>query len=117
MPPPPPSALRRRMREHDYVVADYIPALFESQSAGDHNADFADQLAAVRALPPPALLAAELARTLVDTTPPLRSRPRRRPRATRAAALDEYRNGDPGRRHGWRASSPTCRARQAYSTF
>lgn len=61
-----PGALRRRMREHGFVVADYIPAFFESR-AGDHEAGFEDQLAAVRALPP-ALLAAELAQTLVDTT-------------------------------------------------
>ncbi|WP_250287112.1 ArsR/SmtB family transcription factor [Streptomyces atroolivaceus] len=61
-----PVALRRRMREIGFVVADYIPTFFESL-AGDHDADFADQLAAVRALPP-ALLAAELAQTLIDTT-------------------------------------------------
>ncbi|MFI7005499.1 DUF5937 family protein [Streptomyces sp. NPDC050145] len=61
-----PAALRRGMREHDFVVADYIPAFFESR-AGGHDATFEDQLAAVRALPP-ALLAAELAQTLVDTT-------------------------------------------------
>ncbi|MFJ4961737.1 Helix-turn-helix domain protein [Streptomyces sp. ADI96-02] len=61
-----PAALRRRMREERFVVSDYIPAFFESR-AGDHDAGFADQTAAVRALPP-ALLAAELAETLVDTT-------------------------------------------------
>ncbi|MFF3257322.1 DUF5937 family protein [Actinacidiphila glaucinigra] len=89
-----PAALRRRMRGHDFVVADYIPALFESRT-GDHDADFADQLAAVRGLPP-ALLAAELARTLVDTT--------RHTgddlvddRATRDAVLTEYRKSDPSR--------------------
>ncbi|WP_242572057.1 DUF5937 family protein, partial [Streptomyces sp. NP-1717] len=61
-----PAVLRRRIREHGLAVADYIPAFFESR-AGDHDADFEDQLVAVRALPP-ALLAAELAQTLVDTT-------------------------------------------------
>ncbi|MFI0914829.1 ArsR/SmtB family transcription factor [Streptomyces abikoensis] len=61
-----PAALRRRMREQGFLVADYIPAFFESR-AGDHDADFADQLSAVRTLPP-AVLAVELARTLVDTT-------------------------------------------------
>ncbi|MFE9776983.1 DUF5937 family protein [Streptomyces sp. NPDC005775] len=61
-----PAALRRRMRENGSVVADYVPGFFESL-AGDHDADFADQLAAVRTLPP-ALLAAELAQTLIDTT-------------------------------------------------
>ncbi|MEV7426644.1 DUF5937 family protein [Streptomyces sp. NPDC091212] len=60
-----PAALRRKMREHGFVVADYIPALFESR-AGDHDADFEDQLAAVRALSPD-LVAAELAQTLIDT--------------------------------------------------
>ncbi|MFH8842075.1 DUF5937 family protein [Streptomyces sp. NPDC017868] len=89
-----PAALRRRMREYDFVVADHIPALFESRT-GDHDADFADQLAAVRDLPP-ALLAAELARTLVDTTrhtgDDLVDDP-----ATRDAVLTEYRDSDPGR--------------------
>ncbi len=61
-----PAALRRQIREHGFVVSDYIPAFFESR-AGDHDADFEDQLVAVRALPP-ALLAAELAQTLIDTT-------------------------------------------------
>ncbi|KND39655.1 ArsR/SmtB family transcription factor [Streptomyces acidiscabies] len=60
------AVMRRRMREHGFVVADYIPAFFESR-AGDHDTDFADQLTAVRALPP-GLLAAELAQTLIDTT-------------------------------------------------
>ncbi|MFF0473218.1 DUF5937 family protein [Streptomyces sp. NPDC004284] len=89
-----PAALRRRMREHDFVVADHIPALFESRT-GDHDADFADQLAAVRDLPP-ALLAAELARTLVDTTrhtgDDLVDDP-----AARDAVLTAYRDSDPGR--------------------
>ncbi|MEU6868600.1 DUF5937 family protein [Streptomyces sp. NPDC046876] len=61
-----PPALRRQMREHGFVVADYIPAFFEC-GADDHDADFSDQLAAVRALPAEEL-AAELAQTLVDTT-------------------------------------------------
>ncbi|MQS17072.1 helix-turn-helix transcriptional regulator [Streptomyces kaniharaensis] len=61
-----PAALRRRLREHGFVVADYIPAFFETL-ADDPDADFDQQVAAVRALPP-AQLAAELAQTLVDTT-------------------------------------------------
>ncbi|MFF4983881.1 DUF5937 family protein [Streptomyces sp. NPDC001046] len=62
-----PASLRRRIRDHGFVVADYIPAFFESR-AGDHDAGFADQLAAVRALPP-GRLAAELAQNLVaDST-------------------------------------------------
>ncbi|MGZ3102115.1 DUF5937 family protein [Streptomyces sp. H62] len=89
-----PAALRRGIREHGFVVADYIPAFFESR-AGDHDADFPDQLAAVRALPP-ALLAAELARTLIDTTRhtghDLVTDP-----ATRDAVLTEYREKDPSR--------------------
>ncbi|MET8404367.1 DUF5937 family protein [Streptomyces sp900116325] len=84
----------RRIREHGFVVADYIPAFFESRASG-HDADFADQLAAVRALPP-ALLAAELAQTLIDTTRhtghDLVADP-----ATRDAVLTEYRQSDPGR--------------------
>ncbi|WP_369197836.1 ArsR/SmtB family transcription factor [Streptomyces djakartensis] len=62
-----PAALRRRLREYGFVVADYIPAFFESR-AGDHDAGFSDQLAAVRALPPDRL-AAELAQTLLVSTP------------------------------------------------
>jgi DNA-binding transcriptional ArsR family regulator len=82
------------MRGLDFVVSDYIPALFERRT-GDHDAGFADQLAAVRGLPP-ALLAAELARTLVDTTrhtgDDLVGDP-----ATRDAVLTAYRHSDPGR--------------------
>ncbi|MEU0405471.1 DUF5937 family protein [Streptomyces sp. NPDC006197] len=89
-----PAALRRRMREHGFLVADHIPALFESR-AGDHDADFASQLAAVRTLPP-ALLAAELAQTLLDTTrhtgDDLVTDP-----ATRDTVLAQYRERDPGR--------------------
>ncbi|WP_254705946.1 ArsR/SmtB family transcription factor [Streptomyces vilmorinianum] len=61
-----PTGLRRQMRELGFVVADYIPAFFERR-ADDHDADFGDQLSAVRALPAEQL-AAELAQTLVDTT-------------------------------------------------
>ncbi|WP_260867705.1 helix-turn-helix domain-containing protein [Streptomyces sp. SAJ15] len=61
-----PAALRQQMREYGFVVADYIPAFFECR-ADDHDADFADQLSAVRTLPAEQL-AAELAQTLVDTT-------------------------------------------------
>ncbi|MCB5167016.1 helix-turn-helix domain-containing protein [Streptomyces bambusae] len=89
-----PAGLRRRMREQGSVVADYIPAFFESR-AGDHEADFAGQLAAVRTLPP-ALLAAELARTLVHATrhagDDLVADP-----AARDAALTALRQTDPGR--------------------
>ncbi|MEV6841788.1 DUF5937 family protein, partial [Streptomyces sp. NPDC051133] len=89
-----PAALRRRLREHGSVVADYIPAFFESR-AGDHDADFTDQLTAIRALPH-ALLAAELAQTLIDTTRhtghDLVDAP-----ATRDAVLTELRQCDPGR--------------------
>lgn len=89
-----PAALRRRMREHGFVVADYIPAFFESR-ASDHEADFARQLAAVRTLPP-ALLAAELAQTLIDTTRhtghDLVTDP-----TTRDTVLTEYRDSDPDR--------------------
>lgn len=89
-----PAALRRRMREHGFVVADYIPAFFEGR-AGDHSADFADQIAAVRALPP-AQLAAELTRTLIDTTrytgPDLVEDP-----TIRHAVLAEFRQTDADR--------------------
>lgn len=89
-----PAPLRRRLREHGFVVADHIPALFESR-ADDHEADFAEQLAAVRALPP-ARLAAELAQTLVDTTryqgPDLVE-----DAVTRDTALAELERADPGR--------------------
>ncbi|MFJ9173971.1 DUF5937 family protein [Streptomyces sp. NPDC102360] len=89
-----PAALRRRIREHGFVVADYIPAFFESR-AGDHDADFADQLTAVRALPP-ALLAAELAQTLIDTTRHSGHDLVEDP-ATRDEVLAELRHTDPGR--------------------
>jgi hypothetical protein len=89
-----PAPLRRRLREHGFVVADYIPAFFESR-AGDHEADFAGQLAAVRAVPP-ARLAAELAQTLVDSTrhhgPDLVEDP-----VSRDAALAELERADPDR--------------------
>ncbi|WP_134655080.1 DUF5937 family protein [Streptomyces sp. H23] len=86
-----PADLRRRMREHGFVVADYIPAFFESR-AGDHDADFAGQLAAVRALPP-ALLAAELAQTLIDTARYAGHRLVEDP-SVRDAVLDELRQTD-----------------------
>ncbi|MER7468104.1 DUF5937 family protein [Streptomyces sp. NPDC097981] len=88
------AGLRRQLREHGFVVADYIPAFFESR-ADDHEADFGEQLASVRALPP-AQLAAELAQTLLDTTrfngPDLVENT-----ATRDAALAELQQADPGR--------------------
>ncbi|MEU9063611.1 DUF5937 family protein [Streptomyces sp. NPDC048430] len=89
-----PAALRRRIREHGFVVADYIPAFFESR-AGDHDADFEDQLVAVRALPP-ALLAAELAQTLIDTTRYTGHNLVEDPTA-RDTALAELHQTDPGR--------------------
>ncbi|MFF4223510.1 DUF5937 family protein [Streptomyces abikoensis] len=89
-----PAALRRRMREHGFLVADYVPAFFESR-AGDHDADFADQLSAVRTLPP-AVLAVELARTLVDTTRCTGHDLVRDP-AVRDAVLAEYRRTDADR--------------------
>ncbi|MEV4433089.1 DUF5937 family protein [Streptomyces sp. NPDC049585] len=89
-----PDALRRRMREHGFVVADYIPAFFESR-AGDHDADFTDQLAAVRAVPP-ALLAADLARTLLIATRYAGCDLVEDP-ATRDAVLAELHRTDPDR--------------------
>jgi DNA-binding transcriptional ArsR family regulator len=89
-----PAALRRELREYGFMVADYIPAFFESE-AGDHEADFGQQLASVRALPP-AQVAAELAQTLVDTTrfngPDLVEEP-----AVRDAALAELHQTAPDR--------------------
>ncbi|MFI1169693.1 DUF5937 family protein [Streptomyces sp. NPDC020801] len=61
-----PAALRRELREHGWMVADYIPAFFEA-GADVPEAAFADQLAAIHAVPPEHL-AAELSQTLVDTT-------------------------------------------------
>ncbi|MFH9713038.1 DUF5937 family protein [Streptomyces luteogriseus] len=89
-----PAALRGRIREHGFVVADYIPAFFESRADG-HHTDFADQLTAVRALPP-ALLATELAQTLIDTTRHTGHDLVNDP-ATREAVLAQYRHSDPGR--------------------
>ncbi|MFE2721496.1 DUF5937 family protein [Kitasatospora sp. NPDC059327] len=89
-----PAALRRQMREHGFVVADYIPAFFECR-ADDHDADFGDQLSAVRALPA-GQLAAELAQTLVDTTR-YDGRDLVEDTITRDAALAELRQSDPGR--------------------
>ncbi|MEV6716311.1 DUF5937 family protein [Lentzea sp. NPDC051208] len=60
-----PSGLRRLLREHEFMVAGYVPAFFESR-ADDHEATFDDQLAAVHATAPEEL-AAELAQTLIDT--------------------------------------------------
>ncbi|WBO69480.1 ArsR/SmtB family transcription factor [Streptomyces camelliae] len=89
-----PVALRRHLREHSFVVADHIPALFESL-ANDHEADFAEQLAAVRALPP-AQVAAELSETLVDTTR-YRGADLVENAGTRDAALAGLRRSDSGR--------------------
>ncbi|WP_225094954.1 DUF5937 family protein [Streptomyces sp. CoH27] len=89
-----PAALRRHLREHSFVVADHIPALFESL-ANDHEADFAEQLAAVRALPP-VQLAAELSETLVDTTR-YRGADLVENAGTRDAALAGLRQSDSGR--------------------
>ncbi|MFI2200390.1 DUF5937 family protein [Streptomyces sp. NPDC020192] len=89
-----PAALRRLLREHSFVVADHIPALFESL-ADDHDADFTEQLAAVRALPP-AQLAAELSETLVDTTR-YRGPDLIEDAVTRDAALAELRQTDSAR--------------------
>ncbi|MEU8034112.1 DUF5937 family protein [Streptomyces sp. NPDC049099] len=87
-----PAALRRKMRDHGFVVADYIPAFFETL-ADDHHADFAGQLAVIRRLPP-AQLAAELAQTLVDTTR-YRGDDLVEDTATRDAALTELQQTDP----------------------
>ncbi|MFF9126558.1 DUF5937 family protein [Streptomyces sp. NPDC014889] len=89
-----PAALRRRLREHRFMVADHIPAFFEIL-ADDHEADFAEQLAAVSALPP-ARLAAELAQTLVDTTR-FNGLDLVEDAVTRDAALAELQHTDPGR--------------------
>ncbi|GLW44732.1 transcriptional regulator [Streptomyces sp. NBRC 14336] len=89
-----PAALRRRLREYGFVVADYIPALFEA-GAWDQDADFAEQLATVRAQPPD-LLAVELAKTLMDPT--RHSAPALvHDRAARDAALTELHRTDPAR--------------------
>ncbi|WP_237536616.1 DUF5937 family protein, partial [Streptomyces sp. SID5785] len=89
-----PTSVRRRLREHRFVVSDYIPAFFESGDGG-LDADFGAQIASVRALPPEQV-AAELAQTLVDTArydgPALVQNA-----IVRDAALTELRHSDPDR--------------------
>ncbi|MFI8221410.1 DUF5937 family protein [Streptomyces sp. NPDC085932] len=89
-----PAALRRQMREHSFVVADYIPAFFECR-ADDHEATFDEQLAVVRSLPPEDL-AVELSQTIVDTTR-YRGRDLIHNAAVRDAALAEVELVDPRR--------------------
>ncbi|WP_424217249.1 DUF5937 family protein (plasmid) [Streptomyces sp. BI20] len=89
-----PDGLRRRLRERSFVVADYVPAFFECR-ADDHDADFTDRVAAVRALPAD-VLAAELVRTLVDTTRHTGRDVVEEPRV-RAEVFAELRERDPGR--------------------
>ncbi|MGW0999061.1 DUF5937 family protein [Streptomyces sp. NPDC002520] len=89
-----PATLRRQIREHGFVVADYIPAFFECR-ADDHEVEFGDQLSAVRALPAEQL-AAELAQTLVDTTR-YDGGDLVEDTTTRDAALAELQQTDPGR--------------------
>ncbi|WP_237749617.1 ArsR/SmtB family transcription factor [Streptomyces sp. SS] len=89
-----PTALRRLMREHSFVVADYIPAFFESR-ADDLDASFEEQLTAIRSVPPEHL-AAELAQTIVDTTR-YHGRDLVRDAATRDRALAELDETAPDR--------------------
>ncbi|WP_246235767.1 DUF5937 family protein, partial [Streptomyces boluensis] len=89
-----PAALRRRLRAHEFVVADYIPAFFECR-ADEHDTDFDGQISAVRALPV-RQVAAELARTVVDTTR-YTGHDLVEDRTTRDAALAELRRTDPER--------------------
>jgi hypothetical protein len=89
-----PAELRRRMREHGFVVADHIPAFFESR-AGDQM-PLRKSARGRTGTASPVLLAAELAGVLIDiirhTGDDLVTNP-----ATRDAVLAEYRDSDPGR--------------------